>query len=121
MAGDEVDFVSKVTASAALEWRQPVFAGLAGYGRLGVQYNSPRTFNSYGATFAPPGDAITSVTARVGLQAKRWGAFLFVNNLVNERGSVSAGLLMNGSGGVQLLGTRLPPRTVGVELTVGVP
>ncbi len=111
--GSTVDYVAKTVANAALEWQEPLFAAMNGIGRLGVQYNSPRSFTSLGS-LALPGDAITTVAARLGAQGRYWGAFLFANNLTDEHGAVGP----RGFSGPETIAVRLQPRTVGLELTL---
>lgn len=65
------------------------------------------------------GDAITELSAKVGLESPvGWAAYLYVRNLTNENGAVSARDpdLVDADGMLQERGaaTRLVPRTVGV-------
>ncbi len=118
-AGSGVDYISKTSASAALELHQPVFAGLTGYGRLGIQYYSPRPLTSIGPPEELPSNSIVAVTARVGVESLHWSAFVFVNNLTNDPGATSPRQVYATAEGIEALATRMAPRTVGLEFTTG--
>lgn len=112
--GRPVDDVAKTTASASLMYERPAFNTLTGSARLGVQYNSKRDFASFGPPLYYPGDAITAVDFRTGLEAEHWGAFLFVDNLTDENGATSPRTWDSSTN--EITASRLRPRTVGIEI-----
>ena len=116
--GKPIDDNSKVTASASLDYRQTMFGDLTGSGRLGVQYNSKRDFPSFGPPLYLPGDAITTVSARFGVEGDWWGAFLFVDNLTNEDGAMSS-RNVTVPGVTPAAANRPQPRTIGLEVRFG--
>jgi outer membrane receptor protein involved in Fe transport len=106
-AGDTPENVSDVTWNAALAYRAPAFAGFDLFGRVGAQFVSAReNTSSAGNT---PGDDVTLVDARFGLENDRFGAYLFIDNLTDEDGALSA---RNVQGA-----TRPRPLTIGVDLS----
>jgi iron complex outermembrane recepter protein len=113
--GKPVDDHAKTTASASVDYARDVFGDLRGSGRLGVQYNSARDFPSFGPPLYLPGDSITTLAARFGIESDRWGAFLFADNLTNEDGAVSA-RSVTVPGVTPATASRLRPRTIGLEL-----
>ncbi|MGH8251029.1 MAG: hypothetical protein ACREVI_10110 [Steroidobacteraceae bacterium] len=61
------------------------------------------------------GDKITQASLRVGLQADRWGAYVFADNLFNEDGQLS-GPRMSPSPVFSDVAKRLGPRTIGLNV-----
>lgn len=115
--GKPVDDVAKTTAAMAVQYTRTVSHDFTGSARVGAQYNSRRDFPSFGPPQYLPGDAILSVAARFGIANEHWGAFLFVENLTNERGAAgprAAALLELGD--AESTAVRLRPRTIGIEL-----
>ncbi|WP_157074239.1 TonB-dependent receptor [Pseudoxanthomonas mexicana] len=91
------------TASAAYSW--DVAADLRGVVRTGVVYDSAR---ETALTAGSPGDAITMLDARIGVESDNgWSAFLYGNNLTNEDGALNARTTLG-------VANRLRPRTYGV-------
>ncbi|MBP6797704.1 MAG: TonB-dependent receptor, partial [Luteimonas sp.] len=96
---------TQLTGSAAYNW--PVGDTLKGIARTDATYFSRRETSSSAGD--EHGDPITRISARVGLESPDgWAAYLFGENLTNERGAVDAPYLGAAS--------RLRPRTYGVEL-----
>lgn len=116
--GKPVDDVSKATLSASVDYARTVLGGLQGSARLGAQYNSKRDFPSFGPPLWLPGDAVTIVNARVGLEGERWGAFLFADNLTNEDGAMGPRNVTL-PGVTPAVSNRPQPRTIGIELRLG--
>ena len=65
-----------------------------------------------------PGDAITTVSARFGVEGDWWGAFLFVDNLTNEDGAMSS-RNVTVPGVTPATANRPQPRTIGLEVRFG--
>ncbi len=99
-----------VTGSAAYRWEFGS-SGLSGFAMADVQYNTERTF-SFGALVGES-ETMTQVSARIGLQGGHWGAFLYVQNLTNYDGRVSAPLPFPG---IDTVAVRVRPRTIGINL-----
>jgi outer membrane receptor protein involved in Fe transport len=111
--GNPVDDHARTTASASVDYRPTIFNGLQGLMLVAAQYNSAREFPSIGPPQFLPGDAMTTLTARVGAEGDHWGMYVVGENLTNEDGAASPRQVSNPA----LPGTayRLRPRTVGVE------
>jgi len=115
--GKPVDDVAKTTASLSVQYSRTLLRDVEGSARLGVQYNSPRDYPSFGPPQFVPGDAITAVGARFGIANPHWGVYLFVDNLTDTRAAASprsANLL--GIGDPEFTAVRLRPRTIGIEI-----
>lgn len=116
--GEPLDDVSKTTAAASVDYRRTVFDDLEGTARIGAQYNSRRDFPSFGPPLFLPGDAITTVAARIGVEGDWWSAYLFVDNLTNEDGAMSP-RNVTVPGVTPATANRPQPRTVGLEVRLG--
>jgi outer membrane receptor protein involved in Fe transport len=117
--GAPVDDNAKTTASASVDYSRTMFGDLRGTGRIGLQTNSRRDFPSFGPPQYLPGDALTVVNARLGLEGERWGVFLFADNLTDEDGALDArNVTFAGPTPLPATANRLRPRTVGLELRV---
>lgn len=96
----------QLTGSAAYNW--PIGNSLYGIARTDVSHFSRRVTSS--TAEGEPGDAITRVSARLGVESVQgWSAYLFGENLTNEKGAVDPPYLGQA--------TRLRPRTVGLEVS----
>jgi iron complex outermembrane recepter protein len=113
--GRPVDEHAKTTASASVDYGRNVYGALRGSARLGVQYYSARDYPSFGPPLYLPGDSITTLAARFGVEGEQWGAFLYGDNLTNEDGAISARNVVT-PGVTPAIANRLRPRTVGVEV-----
>jgi outer membrane receptor protein involved in Fe transport len=112
--GARVDSVPLFTANAAVDYRRRVDGLAELVGRISWQHNSPRDFSSF--EIWEPGDTIDRVDARLGIDFGRFGASLFVENLTNENGAVSARTVQPIAPGVDdITANRLRPRTIGVQ------
>lgn len=111
--GELVDDIAKTTAQGSVHYRRTLINDLLGTVRLGAQYNSARTNASFGPPLRLPGDGITTVDARLGVEGKHWSAFVFGDNLTNEDGAANARAI---GGADQFVAARLRPLTVGLEL-----
>jgi outer membrane receptor protein involved in Fe transport len=113
--GQQVNEVPKFQLNAAANWRLPSVAGWAPTARLAVNHNSLR--DSHVQAISQPGDPITIVDARVAFERGPWTASFYVDNIGNDRGAASSRTLQPLSATlIDNYATRLPPRTVGVEL-----
>jgi outer membrane receptor protein involved in Fe transport len=106
--GDRIPEVPKTTFASSATYRWPLLDGMDGFVYAGMQNNAKRTDE---LNFAEPGQAITSIDLRVGLEAAHWAAYLFADNLNDEDDAVSPYAL-----GPQGPATRLMPRTIGLQL-----
>lgn len=106
--GDRIPGVPETTLAASATYRWPFASSLEGFVDGRVQYASERTDT---VNFAAPSDSTTQVDLRVGVEGKRWGAYLFADNVTDEDGAVDVYLL-----GPDGPATRLRPRTIGLNL-----
>lgn len=108
--GQRIASVPKTTWNASGTYQWPMTATLSGYARAGVQYTSERRNDSVGAL---PSSDVTTVDVRLGADAERWGAFLFVDNLTDEDDPIA--VTYPTAFGHSL---RFRPRTVGLNVRV---
>ena len=114
--GAIVDDVAKYTANASADYRGPITDSVTGFGRIGWQYSSPRRFTSFSIYL--PGDKINQVDARIGVEWEGMSLALFADNLTNENGATSFRTVQPISATeLDIVSTRLRPRTFGLELT----
>jgi iron complex outermembrane receptor protein len=106
--GDRIVGVPETTVSASATWRWSLTSSLTGFAYGGAQYTSDRTDVASGAL---PSDSMTRLDARLGIEGRQWGAYLFSDNLTDEDGAVDVRLL-----GADGPATRLRPRTIGLNL-----
>jgi len=105
--GTPVFNVPRTTLSGGAAYHWPVGDSLKGIARSDVMYHSRRETSATAGTEG--GDAITRLSARVGLESPSgWAAYLFGENLTNEDGATDARSMTGAA-------TRLRPRTFGVE------
>lgn len=107
VAGDPPEQTSDVTWNASLTYDAPVFGDFDLFGRVGAQFTSAREF-TIDPTFLP-GDDVTLVDARLGVENGRFGVFLFGDNLTDDNGALSARTTLGA--------VRARPQTIGIELT----
>ncbi|MFM9949053.1 MAG: TonB-dependent receptor [Saprospiraceae bacterium] len=105
--GDRISFVPQFTLSSSAYYSRPVFGGLDGSVFANLQHSSKRV--DYNAGNMVEGDDITMLNLRIGVEGKKWGVFLFGNNLLNDRGATYPHNLLT-------YDTRLRPRTLGINL-----
>lgn len=108
--GQRIASVPKTTWNASGTYEWPMTATLSGYARAGVQYTSERRDDSLGGF---PSSDVTTVDVRIGADAERWGAFLFVDNLTDEDDPIA--VTYPTAFGHSL---RFRPRTVGLNVRV---
>lgn len=107
--GDRISFVPKFTISSSAQYKHKLAGNLAGSVYANLQHNSERI--DYREGMEVSGDANTMLNARIGVEGKKWGIFLFGNNLLNERGATYPHNLLT-------YDTRLRPRTLGINLKI---
>jgi len=107
--GDTIPNVPEVTLSAGTTYRWPLTDSLGGFVYGGVQYASELSDT---LNFATDSDNITQVDLRTGVEADRWSAFLFADNLFDEDGAVAPYAF-----GPTGPATRLRPLTIGLQLS----
>lgn len=113
--GTRVDNVPKLSLNGSIDYRRPLSDMLTGNARIGFQHSSRRIAPSFAAY--RPGDAITRVDARLGVEAGKWNVALFAENLTDERGAVGPRTVAPlGPGMEDVYAPRLRPRTIGIEL-----
>lgn len=99
---------NSLSASAAYSW--DIVTDLRGVVRAGLVHDSAR---ETALTAGTPGDAITMLDARIGLESDNgWSAFLYGENLTNEDGALNARTTLG-------VANRLRPRTYGVVFRYG--
>jgi iron complex outermembrane recepter protein len=105
--GDQISFVPKYTLSGSANYSHPIAGGLTGSVFVTLQQSDKRVDYSVGKKVE--GDEITMLNLRIGVERKKWGVFLFGNNLLNDKGATfpSTALTYN---------TRLRSRTLGINL-----
>ncbi|MBI5268166.1 MAG: TonB-dependent receptor [Burkholderiales bacterium] len=112
--GMKVDEISPLSVSAATSYRFPAF-GWQGTARLGAVHTKARELPSF--ALSQPGDAITTVDARLSFSNGPWTVAVYADNLNNERGAVSARTVQpTGPDTSDVYAQRLRPRTLGMEL-----
>ncbi len=104
--GDRISGVPETTFSASATYRWPV-GSLSGFAHANVQYTSDRV--DY-INMATPSDDTMPVDARLGVEGRSWGLYLFGENVTNEDGALDVGLASSGGAA-----PRLRPRTYGVN------
>ncbi len=109
--GQRISGIAKHTLNASMSYSWPLgwtggLAGTFGFVHLGAQYNSPR--DSVGANSIGPGEDVTLINARVGIENDTWGLFLFGDNLTDTNHALT-GKLPDAA--------RPRPRTIGLNLT----
>lgn len=106
--GDRLTSVPENTLSASATYRRPLTGEITAFAFGQAQYTSDQVdiINS-----GVPSDSVTLVDARLGLEWRSLGLYLFGDNLTNEDGAISVGsVLLPG------MATRPRPRTVGVNM-----
>jgi len=99
---------NSLSASAAYSW--DIATDLRGVVRSGLVHDSAR---ETALTAGTPGDAITMLDARIGLESDNgWSAFLYGENLTNEDGALNARTTLG-------VANRLRPRTYGAVFRYG--
>ena len=84
--GDRINLVPELTVGAAASYTIPLGEKLEGLVLANVQHSSERSNIADGITYES--DPLTIINARLGVQAKNFGIFLFGKNLLNEDGAV---------------------------------
>jgi iron complex outermembrane recepter protein len=105
----------ELTASFGGEYRFPIgLANLGGVLGTSMNYSSEKTLRSLTSNVLTQSesDSILQAVARLGVEADRWTAELYAENLFDEGGSVTAPDL-----GGAFNTVRLRPRTIGIQAT----
>ncbi|WP_082602071.1 TonB-dependent receptor [Phenylobacterium sp. Root700] len=111
--GDRIPFIPKVTTGLAAQYTWPLTDGLDGLARLdanyvGTSYSEFRPTNA----FRQKVSSYTLANVRVGVEAKDWGAYVYVNNITDELAYVTKNQSAISAGTIN--GVTVRPRTVGV-------
>lgn len=106
--GDRVDLVPELTLNASASYGWSISDGLLGSLYLGAQYTDARENRGTGLELF--GDEITMVTGRLGISSGAYDLYLFVENALDEDGSISPNI----NRPFEVL--RPQPRTVGAEI-----
>lgn len=117
-AGDPITGVPKWTWQLGAEYVKSLSDDLDGLVRLDAAHTGGiwTSFN-YDNPYRYYLPAYTELSGRIGVERAdgKWGAYLFVNNLLDEQALTSKGSgTLFGSGAVRAMG--LTPRTIGIEL-----
>jgi len=117
-SGDPIPFVSKFTTSLSGEERFPLFAASSGFVSAEVAYVGKR-YTSYtfvtGVVPQPGLPGYTTANVQAGVMTGDWKVNLFVKNLTNEKGLLSASYGFGPPGAWQV--AIVTPRTVGLSVT----
>ena len=108
--GNQAPLVSKNTANAGVQYRQPLVDGLTGTVRLDYQEIGRTWWEPYNITSRDP---VSLVDLRLGLQAERWTLTAWSKNLTNK--IYNAEFSPGNVGGAGFLWRALP-RRYGVDL-----
>ncbi len=103
--GDRIDLVPEITFNADVEV-QHYFGDLRGFAALRAAYTDERVLDRGGVDEFS--DEVTRFDLRLGVDAERWAAHLFVDNLTNEDGITATGLAPDA-------GWAYAPRAIGVD------
>jgi outer membrane receptor protein involved in Fe transport len=106
--GDRMNFSSKYTASAFANYRFPITASLDGKLAAAATYTSRQ--QNRGTGYITSGDNLFIARAGFTLDARRWSATLFADNLTNENGAYPAAYP------IAYWYPRNRPRTIGLQL-----
>jgi outer membrane receptor protein involved in Fe transport len=115
VSGERLLDVPQFTANTSLSYRQPINESMSMVARVTNSYVDSIQDITFTRNSLPPYDL---VGMRAGIDAGRWSAFLFVDNLTNkmallgDTGALSANISI-----LQRIATN-QPRTAGVDLTV---
>jgi len=111
--GDRIPYEPKFTTAVSAEYTWPLVGDLSGLARLDYSYTgkSYSEFRPNNSNYEEMGD-YSNVNVRGGVEGEDWGAYIFINNLLNDVGKVkvSSGVLSEQA----TLSTA--PRTVGVNV-----
>lgn len=111
LAGDRLPGVPRDTLSGSLAWTVPLSDSLAGLVRVDGAYTGPQYSAFRGPNQERFGD-FTSANARIGLRSGQTEVSLFVQNVTDTVGLVTAYSTL----GVKRQVFSIPPRTVGINL-----
>ncbi len=115
VSGDRLLDVPQVTASTNLSFRHPLSDSLGFVARATNNYTSSIQDITYTRNTLPAYDL---VGARAGVEAGRWSAMLFIDNLTNKRAYLSdTGALSANISILNRVATN-QPRTIGADLSV---
>ena len=116
-AGGDVEDMPRFTASASAEYRRALTDSVVGFGRIGWQHGSRRSFSAFPAYL--PGDDVDRLDMRAGIDTGSWSLALFVDNATNESGAESYRMVQTIAPGVRdVVSNRPRPRTFGLEFGV---
>lgn len=111
-SGNRIPLSSKYTLSGAVQYRRRVGVEATLVGRIEAFYKGPMYFDALNR-LREPGYGL--VNARVGLQGRRWSAFLWTKNLFDTRYRTLGGDLGPPIGRFGFAGA---PRTFGARLAL---
>jgi len=111
--------VPEWTASGFVEYRTPVTANSKGFARFDMQYTGRQATLSITPTVPDglPVDGYSIGKLQLGVEADRWLAALFVDNLWDTRAQLGRGLAGNGVVNPEFI-TIARPRTYGIRASV---
>ncbi|MBN8846437.1 MAG: TonB-dependent receptor [Sphingomonadales bacterium] len=115
--GDRVPQIPNISYAVAGQYEWDV-GGLKALVRGDLSYvgRSYADFRPTSSAYRRLGD-YTTVGARAGIGNERWGAYLFVTNIFDVKGRTTAGNVLGGT--IEQV-TTITPRTVGLNLKLGV-
>jgi outer membrane receptor protein involved in Fe transport len=119
LSGNRIPYVPEISGGASAQYSWPLTDTLGGMARVDEHYvgSSYSNFNnSAGFQTTNPAYALTNI--RIGVEGpdKKWGVYLYTNNLFN-RTAITYSFTQDLSGGKTLL-TSAPPLTVGLNARV---
>jgi outer membrane receptor protein involved in Fe transport len=118
-AGDRLPYSPKWSANLSADYSFPLSAGLDGNVGAGISYIGDRASNFSPSASVPRFDlrAYTTAELHAGIQSLDWSASLYVRNLTDAKGYLSA-MAENVATGASAYGLQIiQPRTVGLSVT----
>lgn len=111
--GNEIPFSPKLQTSVSAAYQFALTSSLGGIVAANLSHRAA-TYSTADNDPAMRNGSADLLNLRFGVNADRWSAGLFINNVGNRRASTSRSLF---PGATATQATFLPPRTVGLELT----
>ena len=113
--GDRIPYIPKTTVGAAAQYTWPLSETLDGMARLDANYvgSSYSEFRPTNA-FRQKIPSYTLANVRVGVEAKEWAAYVYVNNITDELAYVTKSQSAISAGTIN--GVTVRPRTVGLTV-----
>lgn len=112
-SGDQIVGTPKRTFSLWTFFSKPISSRFSGIASVGLDYNSERLAISRAAATQGVSDALTQVSANLGIDNGRWSLSIYGSNLTNEDGAIDPSL--TSAPGIGPVASRLRPRTVGLR------